>query len=156
MQYKKVLCVGLYDNELTLLLKLLLKKRRDIKFVKSVGIDDYARRELHPSSFVIETALSLGFMIVRHDPIHPAIMQEAERSRFMVIRHRPRHIAVIRDISAFDLIITPYLSVFTHLQKRYGTDIQKSLLINNPSGIRIDLKASEKFSILQSWTENNL
>jgi hypothetical protein len=156
MIYKKVLCVGLYDNGLSLLLKLLCKKKEAVKFVRSVGIDDHAHKELSSSKSVIAMALELGFVIAYHNPAHASIIKDAKRSNLTVIYHQPTHISTVKNITLFDLIVTPYRFVYDQLIERYAIDAEKVRLICHPDGIDITTNFAQAYPLLRSWVDSNL
>ncbi|MFA5986961.1 MAG: hypothetical protein WC819_06470 [Parcubacteria group bacterium] len=156
MTYKKVLCVGLYDNGLSLLLKLLCKKKEAVKFVRSVGIDDHARKELSSSKSVIDIALELGFVIVYHKPIHPSITEDAKKSNLTVLYHQPTHISTIKNINLFDMIITPYRFVYDQLIGRRAMNAEKVHLICHPDGIDIATSFAQAYPLLRSWVDSHL
>ena len=155
MTYKTVLCVGIYDNGLSLLLKLLLKKKPVVKFVKSSGVNDLAHNELSPSKSVIKIALDLGFVLVQYDPAHPKTIKDAKAKNHTVIHHRPKHISAIKDLTVFDLIVTPYRSVHDQLLERRGIDPKKIALINHPTGVDLRIRFEESYPILRSWVDQN-
>lgn len=154
--HKNIICIGLYDNELTLLLKLLLTKKYDFCSICSAGMDDYAHKQLKFLPSVVTIATQLNFVLCRNTPIHPSIIKEAARENLTTITHQQSPISQFKDLSIFDLIITPYQHVYDRLLKRQDVDEKKLLLICNPYGIKPDMPIPEAYQLLHTWVENSL
>jgi hypothetical protein len=153
MEHRKVLCVGLYDSGLSLLLKLLLEQKKTVKYVRSAGIKYYAHTGLPPSKAVIDIAFDLGFIITSQNPSHHGIIKDAERQKKKVFYHIPAHVSKIESFKFFDAVITPYRTVYNQLIERYGVDPKALMMIKNPDGIAVKTGSAEAYPLLQTWVE---
>lgn len=155
MECNKILCVGLYDNGLSLLLKLLIKKKLgEAKLlIKSVGINDHAHNEFPVSRATLQIAEELGFMITPQLPTHPSIKREAKGKNMELFHHLPTHISKFRKLELFDEIITPYAMVRNDLVEKLGVDQNKVFLINCPRGISTSVEVTEAYHQMKKWVE---
>lgn len=151
--HEKILCVGLYDNDLNLLIKLLLMKRFGINAVQSAGTDRYAHRGLEIKTSVREIATQLGFLICRDPALQKKLNAKSSGTEPIAVVHNQTHITKIRDLSAFDLVITPYESSHRKLLERFDHVLQKVRLIDN---IKPDMSIPHAFEIARSWIQKNL
>ncbi len=151
--HKKILCVGLFDNELNLLLKLLLMKKFGIDAVQSAGTDQYAHRGLEIKTSVREIAKQIGFVICGDNALQKKLNAKKHETGLTAIVHEQTHITKIRDLSIFDLVITPYESSYKKILERHNREPEKIRLIGD---IRPDMPISQSFEIAQSWIQENL
>lgn len=151
--YERILCVGLFDNELNVLIKLLLMKRFSIDTVQSAGTDRYAHRGLEIKTSVREIAMQLGFLIC-HDPaLQEKLNAKKSETGLVAITHDQTPLTKIRDLSLFDLVITPYESSYRKLLERHDNEPKKIRLIDN---IKPDMSIPHAFEIARSWIQENL
>ncbi len=157
MKNKKALCVGLYDNEYSLILKLLLIKKGIFTSVLSVGIDRHAHNELDSSQAVKNIALDLGFVLVQHTPAHHNTIKEAKKNGHIVFHHQPTYISEVADIiDTFDAIFTPYRSVHDQLIEKYGADPTKISIICSPAGIKTGTSLTVTYPQIHMEVQQNV
>lgn len=150
-----VLCVGLYDNAFTIILKLLCAEKFGLKNVASAGIDDYAHKEIPTSLSIKKACRDLGFILCHHTPVHPKTLTHATNNNCIAITHNPRHIYMCKDVSNFSLIATVYKNVYEYLRNRSDVNSHKLHLICSPAGINPTVTTAEAIVMMRSWIHKN-
>lgn len=146
----RTLCIGLADNELNVLLRILLAKKHGIITVSNAGIDSYAEKQLPVTSSVEEAAVDLGFLLYRHSPPHNSIVNDAKERGLVAIHHLPTHINDLK-LGKFVRFFTLYSSVFDQWQER----IPGLRLICDPDGVKPGTKTCEALPQIQSWIKKH-
>ncbi len=128
-------------------------KKFGVDTVQSAGTDRYAHRGLEIKTSVREIAAQLGFLICRDPALQKKLNAKNSETEIIAIVHNQTHLTKIRDLSAFDLVITPYESSHRKLLERPDHEPKKIRLIGN---IKPDMPIPHAFEIARSWIQEKL